>query len=315
MTTSAHLMRLGFDVEFVDLEGTGRFDFLLRRDGVELDAECKMVSCDIGRKIPRVPAIELLHRINKEIKQFAGKMSGGRCIYIRIEDRLEADQTLLENIVRLAGRTLRTGVSDQLPGVCTTSLLDFSFADSPFNAGDPDNIALDQVRQLSKRLIGNDNPQLSVFFTPGRLAVLTIVESERTDRVLEAIFEVLSESAKNQLSRQRPGAMFVQLHDLSAHAIQSLAEQDTLDPAVATGLQIAATRFFASADRRHVHTLSFRSHGNVARRTSVEANIQSTITSEEGLSYVFKNPNNPFAEDELYRVLEHVPREAVLVRP
>jgi hypothetical protein len=90
MTTSAHLMSLGFDVDFVDLEGIGRCDFVLRRQGIELDAECKMVSCDIGRKIPRVIAIELLHRIQKEIEQVAPRISGGRFLRVRIPDRLEA---------------------------------------------------------------------------------------------------------------------------------------------------------------------------------------------------------------------------------
>lgn len=265
MTTSAHLMGLGFDVDFVDLEGTGRCDFILRRDAIELDAECKMVSCD--------------------------------------------------KIVRLAGRTLRTGIADELPGVCRTSLLDFSLEDAPFNVSDPNQISFEQLRWLSKKLVGNGNPQLSAFFRPGEMAVITIIESDRKDRVLEAIFDVLSESARDQLSRQRPGAMFVQLHDLSADAIQSLAELDTLEPAVATGLQLAATRFLDRVDRQHVHALSFRSHGKISQASAIDADVQTTTTSEGGQAYVFKNPHSPVAGDQRYSVFEQVPRESLIEIP
>jgi hypothetical protein len=135
------------------------------------------------------------------------------------------------------------------------------------------------------------------------------------NRVLEAIFDVLSESAKNQLSWQRPGAMFVQLHDLSADAIQSLAERDTLDPSVATGLQLAATRFLDSVDRKHLHTLSFRSHGNISQALAIDANVQTTTTSEGGLAYVFKNPHSPVAGDPRYNVFELIPRKSLIEIP
>jgi hypothetical protein len=313
MTTSAHLLRLGFDVDFVDLEGAGRCDFVLRRDGIELDAECKMVSCDIGRKIPRVIAIEVLHRIQKEIEQTADRISGGRCLYVRIPDRLEAEQGRRDEIVRLAGRTLRTGIADELPGICRTSLLDFSLGELDFS--DPNQISFEHVRSLSRKLVGNDNPQLSVFFKPGKMAVITIIESDQKDRVLEAIFDVLSESANDQLSKQRPGAIFVQLHDLSADAIKSLAERDTLDPTVATGLQLAATLFLDRPDRQHVHTLSFRSHGIVSQASAMNSDVQTTSTSEEGQAYVFKNPHSPVAADQRYSVFVQVPRESSIWIP
>jgi hypothetical protein len=37
---AAHLMRKKWDVEFADLCGTARFDFLARQDSIEIEVEC-----------------------------------------------------------------------------------------------------------------------------------------------------------------------------------------------------------------------------------------------------------------------------------
>ena len=47
---AAHLMRKKRDVEFADLCGTARFDFLARQDNVEIEVECKTTSGDTGRR-------------------------------------------------------------------------------------------------------------------------------------------------------------------------------------------------------------------------------------------------------------------------
>lgn len=315
LTTSAHLMSLGFDVEFSDLEGTGRCDFFLRRDGVELDAECKMVSCDIGRKIPRLIAAEVLYGIQKEVQQHAAHLTGGRCLHVRVPDRLEAEQGRRDAIVKAAGRTLRTGISDEVDGVCRTSLLDFSLSSSPFNVSNPNQVSLEGIRKLSESLVGNDNPQLAVFFKPGKMAVVTIIQSDKKDRVLEAIFDVLGEAASSQLTGTRPGALFAQLHDLTADAIVSLGERDTVNPAIATGIQILAHHFLSSATRQHVHVLGFRSHGRISRNPEPDETGATSVTSEGGEALVYYNPNSPVAGDDSFRVFTQVPRVSPILLP
>ena len=51
--TAVHLMSVGFDVEMNDLEHGSDVDFIARRDGLELEVECKMFSADLGRKLHR----------------------------------------------------------------------------------------------------------------------------------------------------------------------------------------------------------------------------------------------------------------------
>lgn len=51
MRTAAHFMSKGFDVEFTDLCGDARFDFLVRNSHGEMAVECKSVSGDLGHQI------------------------------------------------------------------------------------------------------------------------------------------------------------------------------------------------------------------------------------------------------------------------
>ena len=48
---ATHLMAKGCDVEFADYGGTAQFDLLARKDGSELEIECKTTSGDTGRKV------------------------------------------------------------------------------------------------------------------------------------------------------------------------------------------------------------------------------------------------------------------------
>src|ERR1700730_6215210 len=41
MSVATHLSNAGFDVDFVDLEGHQRFDFLAQKEGIELEVDCK----------------------------------------------------------------------------------------------------------------------------------------------------------------------------------------------------------------------------------------------------------------------------------
>lgn len=50
---ATHLMQRGWDVEFIDYCGAGRFDLLARQGSVEIEVECKTTSGDTGRKIHR----------------------------------------------------------------------------------------------------------------------------------------------------------------------------------------------------------------------------------------------------------------------
>jgi Holliday junction resolvase len=59
ISIATHLMQKGWDVDFIDYSGAGRFDLLARQNGVEVEVECKTTSGDTGRKIHRQEANRL----------------------------------------------------------------------------------------------------------------------------------------------------------------------------------------------------------------------------------------------------------------
>src|SRR5439155_14856537 len=50
---ATHFFARGLDVQFVDVEGSDRFDLLVSKGQRELEIECKTKSADAGRKIVR----------------------------------------------------------------------------------------------------------------------------------------------------------------------------------------------------------------------------------------------------------------------
>jgi len=75
ISIATHFMQKGWDVEFVDYSGAGRFDLLARQGTAEVEIECKATSGDTGRKIHRQEAnrlADLLLPITKEVADTAG---------------------------------------------------------------------------------------------------------------------------------------------------------------------------------------------------------------------------------------------------
>jgi hypothetical protein len=80
---AAHLIGKKWDVEFTDLCGTARFDFLARQDNIEIEVECKTTSGDTGRKIHRKEVYRLVNLILPTMQQFthtAGRSLISACI-------------------------------------------------------------------------------------------------------------------------------------------------------------------------------------------------------------------------------------------
>jgi hypothetical protein len=77
MGVAVHLWNGGYDVEFTDLENRAQFDFLARKDGVELEVDCKTASGDVGRPIHRLRALNLFNQIQSPIRDILPGSKGG----------------------------------------------------------------------------------------------------------------------------------------------------------------------------------------------------------------------------------------------
>ena len=133
ISTVAHLVRAGCDVHAHDLEAGGGFDFLVTRDGKEVEVECKLASADIGRKIHRRQAAKLFHSVSVAVGAAFASATGGLLVLVTLPDRLTpalAQHDAIVDAVRLA----LLGTTEHREA-CTVQLHRFDIARSPFAAG------------------------------------------------------------------------------------------------------------------------------------------------------------------------------------
>lgn len=172
---------------------------------------------------------------------------------------------------------------------------DFDLASSPFMLHKHDELTRESVAAFVESQFGNSDQNLMILFSPQKRAVLISVESEGFDAVLKGIERQLRNSAKGQLSNKRAGLLAVQFLDLTSSELLELGQLDTSNPSQATGLQLMTSRFLASQNRNHIHTIVYRSHGELGR-----VGGESETLTERGHTYVFCNQNNYAYDDSRY---------------
>ncbi|MFZ0989534.1 MAG: hypothetical protein WAN27_17605 [Xanthobacteraceae bacterium] len=108
ITMAAHAMQKGFDVEFADLSGTARFDFILHAPADELELECKSSSGDAGRKVHRKEVNRLADLLLPLTEQLAST-AGCHLLSITVPDRLVTAPEELSDLASLAEKAMPLG--------------------------------------------------------------------------------------------------------------------------------------------------------------------------------------------------------------
>jgi len=302
METAAHLMQRGFDVTFSDLETGGGFDFLAKRGDIESEVECKMVSGDLGRQIHRRRLLDLCKHAYPVMQEDLDKTGGGRLVRIVLKSRLHGQTKLLQEICsRVASALLkRTSLKELTP--CAVHLETFDPSESPFFNPPGEGLERERVREFVKERFGISNSYMFVLFRPSHGAIIVVVESLQKGAVLKGLLRQLKTAATGQFTKTRAGILCVQLYDLTPEQMLELGRSDSTDPQKASALQIATSEFFDSPKRNHIHTLTYRSHGQVTvTRTAKDGQI-TTVSQEQGHTYTFKNRNHPMVSDIRYSV-------------
>ena len=119
MEMAAQLISRGFDVEFSDLEGVGRFDLLGRKDDVELEFECKTFSGDVGRKVHRRRLYQLAEHIRPAMEEALDHRPGGQLARIVLPGRLTGRDEQIAAISDCLAKALETGHTQVGPNPCT----------------------------------------------------------------------------------------------------------------------------------------------------------------------------------------------------
>ena len=300
LTMAVHLMTKGFDVFFNDLETGGGFDLLAKRNGVEIEVECKNVSGDIGRKIHKQRMYDLAQRFIPALKEKLEKQPDGWLVTITIPDRLTAAKRQQEAIARIVEHTLRSNKPSAENPECSIQVQRFSMADSPFRATSTYKISEPEVMEFVESRLGVSNKNQCWLLQPGKSAAAIIVQSARSDSVLDGIYRQLKDAARDQLTGNRPGLLCVHLQDVSASDLIDLAREGADELTTATGIQKMAATVLAK--RAHVHTVAFTTPSYIRFTEEFAVDRVNKSSQAEGAVYFFPNPNHPMADDPRYNI-------------
>lgn len=295
MTTAIHLMSRGFDVEFYDMEKGSGVDFIARRDGVEIEVECKVFTCDIGRKIHKRHVFALYKALESTVNPIYKVATKGLFVRIRLPSRLTANTNQHKEIVSTVSKAVVNGAEVTRSSACSVEVKDFDLGSSPFMVNKHEELSQEKVTEFVERQFGTSDQNLMILFSPQKRALLISVESEDLDAVLKGIERQLRESAKGQFSKTRAGMLAVQFLDLTSNHLLELGQLDTSSPSKATDLQLMTSAFLASQNRNHIHTVVYRSHGELGAVGGESASL-----IERGHTYFFRNYNNWAYDDARY---------------
>lgn len=298
VTTAIHLIHSGFDVEFHDLEHGSGVDFIASKNEAELEVECKVFTADIGRQIHKRRLLTLYKTLMPMLQQIHRDASLGIIVRITIPGRLTPSLDQAKQIVDTTSRAVLQGQALVESEACRVQTLDFKVADSPFAVAHPSQLSRQNVVDFVAQQIGvkNLNPNLAIIFTPGRQAVIGLVESSVPDRVLKGMERQLRDAAKGQFTGSRPGIISAHVHALTGKQLIDLDTLSDTEPENPTGLRVMTSQFLSSQNRQHVHTVSYQARGQLALETGTGA------ITEQGITYFIVNPNNPHADDAKYRI-------------
>jgi hypothetical protein len=197
-------MQKGWNVEFADYAGMGRFDFLARQRGVEIEIECKSTSGDTGRKIHRQEVNRLADLLLPATERLAD-MAGCHRILVTIPDRLGKSNEALSGIASIAAQAAeQKGAASS--GLARAEYTFDNIASWPQPGRDAD------AKPFFETRFGVSNAHLLFHGRPNFSVVAVMIRSEKADTVVDAQSNAAKEAA-DQCSGTRPALVAMHLID------------------------------------------------------------------------------------------------------
>jgi hypothetical protein len=297
MRTVSHLIASGFAVSFHDLENDGGYDFLATSNGRKCEVECKYVSADIGRKIPRRKIYQLGELLVPAMRSAVNTKRGGYLLRVSIPDRLSGSREQQESLASCIQAALVREVCQEQE-TCSILIEPFDIDQSPFGER-RGNFTKDEIRDRFCIANNIDNGNALIRWSPGKAAVAISFKSKKDDTVLEKILGNLKKDAKRQFTGMNPAFLLVHLADVSSKQLEEIAEAD--HSGKVTGIRMAISILLR--DRPHIHTVALMTDGAVNVRHIDAGESHSIHTRETGPCYVFANRDHGQADDPVLSAL------------
>lgn len=257
---ATHFVRRGHSISWPEMEGLGTFDLLVKDLGTNgLEIECKSISENKGRKIHRREALEFHHLVKPGLQAFSRDLQTGVSVVLTLSGRLPV---LYKQKQALAKRVIGAVLASQ------NMVLDDSsdIRISEFNMSNLGVIGTKDELKIPRESIDKitaTNNRESMILGNRNGAIVFVLQSRRDDSMLKYVFDTVSESANNQVSKSRPALYLVGFNGIEAESLLSIAIQDFDPMQPPTALRVATSEFLAKQNRDHIIGVGFLSDGNL----------------------------------------------------
>ena len=293
---ATHLMTLGFDVEFSDLEGNANYDFLAKNGDVCIEIECKFISADVGKKIHRKRLFQLGGVLEPKLRQFLGNPGTGLLVRLTLPDRLHGNEQQHVELSDLVCGAIAEKKMTHTYGMNRVAMQEFDIVDSPFRDQNPSKLVEADVEKFLLERFGLDNKNVLAVFGRDQGAIIVVIESAKGDAVLKGIHSQLKRAAKRQFSGSLPAILCCHLADITEGELLSLGNGGEN----ATGLDQMTSDLIIS--RPQLWCVAYTASGSIQQRRVDDGVLSQTMLREQGPAYAIANPFHPLAGDSRYNI-------------
>ncbi len=296
INVATHLMTLGFDVEFSDLEDNSNYDFLATNGDVCMEVECKFVSADVGKKIHRKRLFQFGGSLEPKLRQFLGSSDTGLLIRLTLPDRLHGNEQQHMELSSLVCSAIAEKKMSHTSGMNRVEMQEFDLIGSPFRDHNLGRLVQTDVEKFLFERFSLDNKNVLAVFGQDLGAIIVVIESEKEDAVLKGILNQLKKSAKGQFSGSLPAILCCHLADITEEELLSLGngEENT------TGLDYMTADLIMA--RPQLWCVAYTTSGSIHQRRIDDGVSSQTMLRERGPAYTITNPFHPLAGDNRYNI-------------
>jgi len=291
IVAATHFVQRGYKIVWPEMEGIGNFDILVKDIGTNgLEVECKSVSADKGRKIHRREALEFHHYMEPKLQTLSRNLKKGVAVVLTVPGRLPTSYQQQDLVKRVIGSVISTksivlndGSDVRVSEFDMTTLGDIGTVERPTIS----RAAIDKITATENREC--------MFLGSNTGAIIFVLQSRQDDTQLKYVFDTLSESAKNQVSKSRAALFLVDFHGIESEGLLNIAKQDKDPKLPPTALHVAVSKFLGNQDREHVIGVGFLS------ASALEPELHGVVKSS-GTAYVFQKKESRFWHQDFSRL-------------
>lgn len=288
LAVATHFIRRGRRVTWPELDGTGTYDMYvngLGRNG--LAVECKAISEDKGRRVPKRAALEFYSLLKPLVAPLSSGLNTGLVGVLTVPSRLPTNYRERLQLAKQFARHIMANSSAILPDGSHVTVKQFGMA----QLGHLPSMDQRAARDAIDTVTGTANRESMIIGSNSGGALVLTVQSASDDLLMKTMFDTLSDAAKRQLPHANAGILLAGFAGLSHEQLVSIAGQDIGQSQNPTNLRVHASKFLSGQNRDHVVGVGFLTASDVARE-------RNGIIDSGGAAYYFAKRESAFWSDD-----------------